>query len=158
MPRSATSVTGAEQRGAAREDVVNLQRGVAYLRRQVRGLQSKLHGELALVAVRIEDNDRRAMKRRKVLRRWVIAGIIVGWLWRTPGAVQEMLNGPFLLPALLLVGMMVAGGMTIMLLLLHNEADEQEHTDRYHNWFRLTERSPSPRRPEDAEEIRVLDQ
>jgi hypothetical protein len=74
----------------------------------VRGLQSKLHGELALLAVRIEENDRRAMKRRKLVRRWIVAGIGAGVAVVDPGAVEAMLSGPFLGTALLLVGMMVA--------------------------------------------------
>jgi hypothetical protein len=123
-----------------RKDIANLERDVAYLRRQVHGLRSKLHGELGLLALRIEDNERRAMRRRKVARRWGMAAVAGAWLWLGSGAVAGMLDGPFLLPGLLLVGMTLLGGITLVLLILHNQADEQDHTDRHQNWFRLTAR------------------
>jgi hypothetical protein len=122
----------------AREDI-------ASLRRQVHGLRSKLHGELALLALRIEDNERRAMKRRKVMRRWGMAAVVAMWLWLGPSAVRGLLNGPFLLPGILLVGMTLVGGITLVVLILHNDADEQDHGDRHHNWFRLTARDDLPR-------------
>ena len=62
-------------------------------------------------------------------------------------AVRRMLDGPFLLPGLLLVGMTLLGGITLVLLNLHNDADEQEHSDRHHNWFRLTARDDEKGRP-----------
>jgi|SRR5271166_2718051 len=117
----------------AREDIANLWR-------QVHGLRSKLHGELGVLALRIEDNERRAMKHRKVARRWVMAAVVVVCLWLGSSAVHGMLNGPVLLPGLLLVGLTLLAGVTLVLLSLHNDADEQEHSDRHHNWFRLTTR------------------
>ena len=120
----------------AREDIANLWR-------QVHGLHSKLHGEFGVLALRIEDNERRAMKRRKVARRWVMAAVVVVCLWLGSSAVHSMLNGPFLLPGLLLVGLTLLAGITLVLLSLHNDADEQEHRDRHHNWFRLTTRDDS---------------
>jgi hypothetical protein len=48
----------------------NLRRDVAYLQQQVEELHSRLHGELGVLALRIEDNERRAMKRRKAARTW----------------------------------------------------------------------------------------
>jgi len=122
----------------ARDDIADMKSDLAYLRRQVHGLRSRLHGELAVLALRIEDNERRAMKRRKVARRWTIAAVVAAWLWLSPGAVVNMLHGPFLLPGLLLVAMALGGGIAIVLLMLHNEADEQDHTNRHRNWFRLT--------------------
>ena len=122
----------------AREDI-------AHLRQQVHGLRSKLHGELAVLALRIEDNERRAMKRRKVMRRWGMAAVVATWLWVGPSAVRGLLNGPFLLPGLLLVGMTLVGGITLVVLILHNDADEQDHSDRHNNWFRLTARDDPPR-------------
>ena len=62
------------------------------------------------------------------------------WLWLGVSAVAGMLNGPFLLPGLLLVGITLLGGITLVVLILHNQADEQDHTDRHQNWFRLIER------------------
>jgi hypothetical protein len=117
----------------AREDI-------AYLRRRVHGLHSKLHGELGLLALRIEDNERRAMGRRKVLRRWGMAAVVAVWLWLSSSAVRGMFSDAFLLPGLLLVGTAMVGGITLAVLSLHNQADEQEHSDRHHNWFRLTTR------------------
>jgi hypothetical protein len=99
-----------------------------------------LHGELAVLALRIEDNERRAMQRRKLMRRWGMAAVVAAWLWLGPGAVRGLLNGPFLLPGLLLAGMIAVGGVTVAVLIVHNEADEQDHTDRHRNWFRLTAR------------------
>src|SRR5271166_4403293 len=115
----------------AREDIANLWR-------QVHGLRSKLHGELGVLALRIEDNERRAMGRRKVLRRWGMATVVAVWLWLSSRAVRGMFSDAFLLPGLLLVGIAVVGGITLAVLSLHNQADEQEHRDRHHNWFRLT--------------------
>jgi hypothetical protein len=132
--------TGTTQAAAAREDIANLKSDLAYLRQQVHGLRSKLHGELGVLALRIEDNERRAMKRRKVARRWVMAAVVAVWAWLGSGAVRSMLNGPFLLPGLLLVGMTLLAGITLVLLNLHNNADDEEHSDRHHNWFRLTTR------------------
>ncbi len=123
-----------------RKDIANLRHDLAYLRRQVHGLRSKLHGELGLLALRIEDNERRAMRRRKVARRWGMAAVVGAWLWLGWAAVAGMLDGPFLVPGLLLVGMTLLGGITLVLLILHNQADEQDHTDRHQNWFRLTTR------------------
>jgi hypothetical protein len=51
-----------------------------------------------------------------------------------------MFGDTFLLPGLLLVGTALVGGITLAVLGLHNQADEQEHRDRHHNWFRLTTR------------------
>jgi hypothetical protein len=126
----------------AREDIAKLKSDVAYLQRQVQGLRSKLliHGELGVLALRIEDNERRAMKHRKVVRRWEMAAVIAVWLWLSHSAVLGMFSDSFLLPGLLLVGMAVVGGITLAVLSLHNQADEQEHRDRHHNWFRLTTR------------------
>jgi hypothetical protein len=111
----------------------------------VRGLQSKLHGELALLAVRIEENDRRAMKRRKLVRRWIVAGIGAGVAVVDPSCcgsdAEWSIPGDRAAPG----GHDGGRGITIMVLLLHNEADEQEHTDRYHNWFGLTERGEAER-------------
>jgi hypothetical protein len=125
---------------AAHKDLASLKRDLTYLRRQVHGLRSKLHGELAVLALRIEDNERRAMRRRKVARRWAMAAVVGAWLWLGVSAVAGMLNGPFLLPGLLLVGITLLGGITLVVLILHNQADEQDHTDRHQNWFRLIER------------------
>jgi fatty acid desaturase len=137
-PRKGAGTTRAA--AAAREDIADLRSDLAYLRQQVHGLRSKLHGELGVLALRIEDNERRTMKRRKAARRWVMAAVVVVWAWLGSGAVRSMLNGPFLLPGLLLVGMTLLAGITLVLLNLHNDADEQEHSDRHHNWFRLTAR------------------
>ena len=123
-----------------RKDIANLKRDLAYLRRQVHGLRSKLHGELGLLALRIEDNERRAMRRRKMARRWGMAAVVGAWLWLGSSALAGMLDGPFLLPGLLVVGMTLLGGITLVVLILHNQADEQDHTDRHQNWFRLTAR------------------
>ena len=123
----------AQAEAGAREDIANLWR-------QVHGLRSKLHGELGVLALRIEDNERRAMKRRRVLRRWVMVAVVVVCLWLGSSAVRGMFGGPFLLPVLLLVGLALVGGVTLVVLGLHNDADEQEHRDRHHNWFRLTTR------------------
>jgi hypothetical protein len=113
---------------------------IAQLRRQVHGLCSKLHGELGVLALRIEDNERRAIGRRKVLRRWGMAAVVAVWLWLGSSAVRGMFGDAFLLPRLLLVGTALVGGITLAVLSLHNQADEQEHRDRHHNWFRLTTR------------------
>jgi hypothetical protein len=123
-----------------RKRIASLEGDLAYLRRQVHGLRSKLHGELGLLALRIEDNERRAMRRRVVARRWGMAAVVSAWLWLGSGAVADMLNGPFLLPGLLLVGMTMLGGITLVVLILHNQADDQDHTDRHQNWFRLIAR------------------
>jgi hypothetical protein len=120
------------------EEIADLKNEVEYLRRQVQGLRSKLHGELAVLALRIEDIDRCAMRRRKLVRRWLTAAVLVIGLWQVPIAIFNLLNGPFLMPGLLLIGMTVAGGVAILLLILHNEADERDHKDRYANWFRFT--------------------
>ena len=117
---------------AARED---LKGDVAYLQQQVHGLRSRFHGELGVLALRIEDNERRTMKRRKVARRWAMAAVC---LWLGSKGVRSMLDGPLLLPGLALVGLTLLGGITLLLLSLHNDADEREHCDRHHNWFRLT--------------------
>jgi hypothetical protein len=130
-----------------REDIANLRSDLAYLREQVHGLRAKLHGELGVLALRIEDNERRAMKRRKVARRWLMAAVVAVYLWLGSVAVVRMLSGPFLLPGLFLVGMTLLGGVTLVLLNLHNDADEQEHSDRHHNWFRLTARDDQKGRP-----------
>jgi hypothetical protein len=121
-----------------REDVADLKSEVEYLRRQVQGLRSKVHGELAVLALRIEDNDRWAMRRRRVVRRWLMAAVLVIWLWQAVTATFDLWNGPFLMPGLLLFGVTVGGGLAILLLTLHNEADERDHKDRYANWFRFT--------------------
>jgi hypothetical protein len=130
-----------------REDIANLRSDLAYLRQQVHGLRSKLHGELGVLALRIEDNERRAMKRRKVARRWLMAAVVAVYLWLGSIAVRRLLDGPFLVPGLLLVGMTLLGGITLVLLNLHNDADEQEHSDRHRNWFRLTARDDEKGRP-----------
>ena len=122
----------------ARDDIADMKSDLAYLRRQVHGLRSRLHGELAVLALRMEDNERRAMRRRKVARWWTMAGVVVAWLWLSPYAVLSMLHGPFLLPGLFAVALTLGGGIAIVLLMLHNEADEQDHADRHRNWFRLT--------------------
>jgi hypothetical protein len=122
----------------ADDQIGDLKTELLYLRRQVHGLRSKLHGELAVLALRIEDNDQRSMRRRAVVRRWSIAGILAAWLWQIPAFVAGMLNGSVLLPGLLLVSITIAAGIATVLLLLHNEADAQQHTDRYRNSFRLT--------------------
>jgi hypothetical protein len=120
-----------DPRTAAREDL-------AYLQQQVHGLRSRFHGELGVLALRIEDNERRTMKRRKVARRWAMAAVVAVCLWLGSKGVRSMLDGPFLLPGLALVGLTLLGGITLLLLNLHNDADEREHRDRHHNWFRLT--------------------
>jgi hypothetical protein len=125
---------------AAQTDIATLKRDLADQRRQVHGLRSKLHGELGLLALRIEENERRAMRRRKVARRWGMAAVVAAWLWLGSSAVAAMLDGPFLLPGLLLVGMTLLGGIALVVLILHNQADEQDHTDRHQNWFRLIAR------------------
>jgi hypothetical protein len=130
----------AQADATAREDIANLKTDLAYLQQQVHGLRSKLHGELGLLALRIEDNERRAMKRRKVARRWVMAAVVAVCLWLGSSAARSMLNGPVLLPGLASVGLTLLGGITLLLLNLHNDADEQEHSDRHHNWFRLITR------------------
>jgi hypothetical protein len=122
----------------ADDQIADLKKELLYLRRQVHGLRSKLHGELAVLALRIEDNDQQSMRRRAVMRRWTIAAILAAWLWQMPASVAGMLSGSVLLPGLLLVSMTTAAGIAIVLLLLHNQADEQHHMDRYRNWFRLT--------------------
>jgi hypothetical protein len=130
---------------AAREDIAKLKSDLASLQQQVHGLSAKLHGELGVVALRIEDNERRTMKRRKVARRWVMAAVVAVCLWLGSYGVRSMLNGPFLLPGLALVGLTLLAAVTLVLLNLHNDADEQEHSDRHHNWFRLTVREDSSR-------------
>ncbi len=123
-----------------RGDIADLESDVAYLRRQVHGLRSRLHGELGVLALRIEDNERRAMRRRMVVRRWGMAAVVATWLCVGPSAITRMLDGPFLQPGLLLVGMTFFGGVALVVLILHNTADEEDHTDRHRNWFRLTTR------------------
>jgi hypothetical protein len=123
-----------------REQLASLRSDLAYLRRQVHGLHMKLHGELAVLAVRIEDNERRAMKRRQVTRRWLMAAIIAAWLWAGSNAISGTLSDRFVLPGLILAIMTMVGGIALVVLILHNGADEQEHRDRHHNWFRLTTR------------------
>ena len=61
----------------AREDI-------ASLRRQVHGLRSKLHGELALLALRIEDNERRAMEASEGDAKVGMAAVVATWLWLGP--------------------------------------------------------------------------
>jgi hypothetical protein len=129
---------GAEAK--TRETIANLQSDLAYLRRQQHELRSRFHGELAVLALRIEDNERRSMKRRKAARWWSVAAVVAAWLWFSRDAVFHMLDGPVLFPGLLVVTMTLVAGVTVVLLILHNEADEQEHRDRHQNWFRLTER------------------
>lgn len=124
----------------AHETIASLSSDFAYLRRQVHGLRSKMHGELAVLALRIEDNEWRAMRRRKVARRWAMAAVVATSLWLGQGAVLDMINGPFLLPGLLLVAMTLVAGAAFVVLTLHNDADEQEHRNRHDNWFRLTQR------------------
>ena len=55
-----------------REALANLRSDLAYLRRQQHELRCRFHGELAVLALRIEDNERQSMRRRKVARcgRW----------------------------------------------------------------------------------------
>lgn len=132
--------TAVRSETAAQNDIANLKRDLAYLRRQVHGLRSKLHGELGLLALRIEDNERRAMGRRKVARRWGMTAVVATWLWLGYNAVAGMLDGPFVLPGLLVVGTTLLGGIALVVLILHNQADEQDHIDRHQNWFRLTTR------------------
>ncbi|HET7882232.1 MAG TPA: hypothetical protein VFL55_15200 [Acetobacteraceae bacterium] len=123
-----------------REQLASLRSDLAYLRRQVHGLHLKLHGELAVLAVRIEDNERRAMQRRQVARRWLMATIVAAWLWAGGNAVTGTFSDQFLLPGLILAITTMVGGIALVVLILHNAADEQEHRDRHHNWFRLTTR------------------
>jgi hypothetical protein len=129
---------GAETK--TREAVANLRSDHAYLRRQQHELRCKFHGELAVLALRIEDNERRAMRRRKAARWWGVVALVAAWLWLGRGAVLDMLSGPVLLPGLIMVALTLLAGVTVMVLVLHNEADEQEHRDRHQNWFWLTER------------------
>jgi fatty acid desaturase len=129
---------GAESR--TRETIANLRSDLAYLRRQQHELRSRFHGELAVLALRIEDNERRAMRRRKVARLWAVLVLVAAWLWLGRDAVLDMLSGPILLPGLIVVGVTLLAAITVVVLLLHNAADEQEHRDRHQNWFRLTER------------------
>jgi hypothetical protein len=138
--RPSKSAGTAQAAAAAREDIANLKSDLAYLKQQVHGLRSKLHGELAVLALRIEENERRAMKRRKVVRRWMMAAVVAVSAWLSSDEVRNMLNGPFLLPGLALVALAVLASVTLVLLHLHNDADEQEHNDRHYNWFRLTTR------------------
>ena len=135
----------ADLQTAAPEDLANLKSDLAYLQQQVHGLRSRFHGELGILALRIEDNERRTMKRRKVARRWAMAAVVAECLWLGSKGVRSMLNGPFLLPGLALVGLTLLGGITLLLLNLHNDADEREHRDRHHNWFRLTVREDPSR-------------
>ena len=124
-----------------REALANLRSDLAYLRRQQHELRCRFHGELAVLALRIEDNERQSMRRRKVARRWAVVALVAAWLWLSRGAVLEMLGGsPVLLPGLIVVVMTLLAGITVVVLFLHNAADEQEHRDRHQNWFRLTER------------------
>ena len=136
VPKS--QCAGAETK--TREAVANLRSDLAYLRRQQHEMRCKFHGELAVLALRIEDNERRAMRRRKAARWWGVAALVAAWLWLGRGAVLDMLSGPVLLPGLIMVALTLLAGVTVMVLVLHNEADEQEHRDRHQNWFRLTER------------------
>ena len=76
-----------------------------------------------------------------------MAAVVAVCLWLGAIVVRRMLNGPFLLPGVLLVGMTLIGGITLVLLNVHNDADEQEHSDRHHNWFRLTARDGEKGRP-----------
>ena len=79
-----------------------------------------------------------------------MAAVFAVWLWQTPVAILRLLHGPILMPGLLLFGMTVAGGIAVLLLILHTEADEQEQKHRYHNWFRLIDRNatqPAHSRP-----------
>ena len=137
-PRKGAGTAQAD--ATAREDIANLKADLAYLQQQVQGLHSKLHGELGVLALRIEDNERRAMKRRKAARRWVMPAVVAVCLWLGSYGVRSMLNGPLLLPGLALIGLTLLAGITLLLLNLHNDADEQEHRDRHHNWFRLITR------------------
>ena len=123
-----------------REALANLRSDLGYLRRQQHELRCRFHGELAVLALRIEDNERRAMRRRKVARRWAVVALVAAWLWLSRGAVLDMLGGPILLPGLIIVVVTLLAGITVVVLFLHNAADEQEHRDRHQNWFRLTER------------------
>jgi len=107
----------------------------------------KLHGELAVLAVRIEDNERRAMKRRQVTRRWFMAAVVAACLWAGSNAITGTFSDRFLMPALILAVMTMVGGVALVVLVLHNGADEQEHRDRHHNWFRLTARDDPAIRP-----------
>ena len=132
----------ADLQTAAQED---LKSDLAYLQQQVHGLRSRFHGELGVLALRIEDNERLAMKRRKMARRWAMVAVVAVCLWLGSKGVRSMLDGPFLLPGLALVGLTLLGGITLLLLNLHNDADEREHRDRHHNWFRLTVRDDPSR-------------
>jgi hypothetical protein len=136
VPKSQRS--GAESR--TREAIANLRSDLGYLRRQQHELRCRFHGELAVLALRIEDNERRAMRRRKVARWWAVVALVAAWLWLSRGAVLDMFGGPILLPGLIIVAMTLLAGITVVVLFLHNAADEQEHRDRHQNWFRLTER------------------
>ncbi len=120
------------------EEIQEMKKELSYLRQQVHGLKSKLHGELAVLALRIEDNEERSMRRRTMMRRWSIAAIVAMWLWQMPALMAGMLGRSFLLPGLFLAIMTILAGLAIVLLLLHNQADKEEHKDRYHNWFRFT--------------------
>jgi len=122
----------------ARQQIADLRSDLAYLRRQVHGLTMKLHGELAVLAVRIEDNERRAMRRRLVVRRWLMAAVVGAWLWSGGNAITATFSDRFALPGLLLAITTMAGGIALVVLILHNSADRQEHQERHHNWFRLT--------------------
>ena len=129
-----------EPRPDAREAVANLQSDLAYLRRQLHELRCRFHGELAVLALRIEENERRAMRRRSAGRWWCVAAVIGAWLWLGRGAAIQMLNGPIVAPGLFLVATTVVAAITVVVLTLHNQADRHEHRDRHLNWFRLTER------------------
>ena len=83
---------GAETR--TREAIANLRSDLAYLRRQQHELRSRFHGELAVLALRIEDNERRAMRRRRVARLWAVLVLVAAWLWLSRDAVLDMLSGP----------------------------------------------------------------
>jgi hypothetical protein len=99
----------ADLQTAARENLANLKGDLAYLQQQVHGLRARLHGELSVLALRIEDNERRTMKRRKMARRWAMAVVGV-CLWLGSKGVRSMLDGTFLLPGLALVGLTLIGG------------------------------------------------
>jgi hypothetical protein len=110
------------------------------LRRQLHELRCRFHGELAVLALRIEENERRAMRRRSAGRWWYVAAVIGAWLWLGRGAAIAMLDGSILEPGLFLVAATLAAAITVVVLTLHNQADRHEHRDRHQNWFRLTER------------------
>jgi hypothetical protein len=72
------------------------------------------------------------------------AATVIMCLWLSSNGVRSMLNGRVLLPRL----PDAARGITLALLNLHNDADEQEHCDRHHNWFWLIgDTQPSDAKP-----------